>query len=95
MFIIDGRNMHTRQEAYAELKRALEAPDYLGSNLDALHDVLSEMRGEIVLIHACDMLNELKKFGLSLLGVIFDATNENPYLSFTLGMKNVNQNAEG
>ena len=27
MFIIDGRNMLTRQEAYAELKRALEAPD--------------------------------------------------------------------
>ncbi|MBQ6647090.1 MAG: barstar family protein [Clostridia bacterium] len=94
MFIIDGRNMLTRQEAYAELKRALEAPDYMGSNLDALHDVLSEMRGEIVLIHACAMLNALKKFGLSLLEVIFDATNDNPYLSFSLGMDHAKQNAE-
>ena len=95
MFIIDGRNMLTRREAYQELKRALEAPEYMGANLDALHDVLSEMRGEIVLVHACAMLNALKRFGLSLLEVLFNATNENPYLSFTLGMKHDAKDAEG
>ena len=95
MYIIDGRNMLTRQEAYKEIKRALEAPEYMGSNLDALNDVLGEMRGEIVLMHACAMLNALKKFGLSLLEVFFDATNDNKYLSFTLGMKHGGDNAEG
>ncbi len=94
MFIIDGRNMTSRTEAYKELKKALEAPDYMGSNLDALYDVLSEMRGEIVLLHCCTMLNSLKKFGLSLLEVFFDATGENPYLSFSLGSNPGNKHAE-
>ena len=95
MYIIDGRKMKTRQEAYQEIRRALEAPDYMGSNLDALYDVLSESRGDIVLIHACAMLNSLKKFGLSLLEVFFDATNGNRFLSFTLGMKHESEDAQG
>ncbi|MBQ3669832.1 MAG: barstar family protein [Clostridia bacterium] len=94
MYIIDGSKMLNKQEAYKELKRALEAPDYMGSNLDALNDVLGETRGEIVMIHACEMLNSLKKYGLSILGVLFDATNDNPYLTFSLGMHRVKANDE-
>ena len=94
MYIIDGEKMLSRQEAYAEIKQALEAPDYMGSNLDALFDVLTEMRGEIVLVHACAMLNSLKKFGLSLLEVFFDAASDNPYLSFSLGLKQTGDDAE-
>ena len=63
MFIIDGNHMDTRENAYRELKRALQAPEYMGSNLDALADVLGEMRGEIVLVHACTMLNSLREYG--------------------------------
>ncbi|MBQ3761747.1 MAG: barstar family protein [Clostridia bacterium] len=87
MYILDGRNMLTKQEAYAEIKKVLEAPEYMGNNLDALSDVLSETQGEITLIHACAMLNGLKKYALRLLEVFFDACEDNPYLSFTLGMK--------
>ena len=84
-YIIDGSAMTTRQEAYAEIKRALEAPDYMGSNLDALHDVLTEMRGDIFLTHACKMLNALGKYGCRVLEVFFDAAEENGFISFTLG----------
>lgn len=85
MFVIDGRNMDTRENAYRELKRALEAPDYMGDNLDALYDVLSGMRGEIVLEHACTMLNALQDYSLRLLEVLFDAARDNRYLTFTVG----------
>ena len=87
MYILDGRNMLTKQDAYREIKTALEAPEYMGNNLDALSDVLSETRGEIALVHACAMLNSLKKYGLRILEVFFDAAEGNPHLSFTLGMR--------
>lgn len=94
MFVIDGSKMTNRQEAYQELKKALEAPDYMGNNLDALYDVLTEMRGEIVLTHACVMLNSLRKFGLSLLEVFYDAAGDNRYITFTLGMKHDPEDAK-
>ncbi len=85
LYIIDGSAMTTRQEAYAELRRALDAPEYMGSNLDALHDILSGMRGEVRLVHACKMLNALGKYGCRLLEVCFDSAQENDQLSFILG----------
>ena len=85
MYTIDGRAMTTRQDAYAEIKRALEAPDYMGSNLDAIYDVLTGMRGEIRMTHACVMLNALGKYGCRILEVFFDAAQDNASLSFTLG----------
>ena len=85
MYIINGSAMTTRQEAYAEIKRALNAPDYMGSNLDAVYDVLSEMRGDIRLTHACHMLNALGKYGCRILEVFFDAAQDNKYLTFQLG----------
>ena len=94
MFIIDGNHMDTRENAYRELKRALQAPEYMGSNLDALADVLGEMRGEIVLVHACTMLNSLREYGLRILEVLFEITGENRYLTFTVGMPHTHAQAE-
>lgn len=87
MYTIDGSKMLTKKDAYQELRTALEAPDYMGANLDALHDVLGETRGEVTLIHACAMLNALGKYGCRILEVFFDAAEENEFLTFTLGMK--------
>jgi RNAse (barnase) inhibitor barstar len=84
MYIIDGSKMTTRQDAYAEIKRALDAPDYMGSNLDALNDVLTETRGEIRLTSACVMLNALGRYGCRMLEVFFDAAQDSEYLSFSL-----------
>ncbi len=94
MIVIDGSKMTSRAEAYKEIKAALEAPEYMGNNLDALHEILCETRGEIRLVHACEMLNSLKKYGLRLLEVFFDACEDNRHISFTLGMKHGGENAQ-
>ena len=84
MFIIDGRKMDTRGNAFYELKRGLDAPEYMEDNLDALYDVLGEMRGEIILVRPDAMLNSLREYGLRILEVLFEATEDNRYLSFAL-----------
>lgn len=85
MYIIDCSKMTTRKDAFEELKRGLEAPDYMGANLDALHDVLGETRGEVRLVHVCKMLNALKGYGCNMLKVFFDAAEENEALTVLLG----------
>ena len=85
MYIIDGSKMTSRKEAYEEIKRAIEAPAYMGSNLDALHEVLTETVGEVRLTHACKMLMNLHQYGCRMLSVFFDAAEENKHLIFTVG----------
>ncbi|MBO7359229.1 MAG: barstar family protein [Clostridia bacterium] len=87
MYIIDGSKMATRKDAWDEIKRGIDAPAYMGSNLDALNDILGETRGEILLTHACKMLNSLGRYGCRILEVFFAAAKANKYLSFSLGHK--------
>lgn len=53
-YIIDLRNVDTREDLHALLKQALALPDYYGGNLDALYDILSEggEEREIRFLHA-------------------------------------------
>lgn len=43
-YVLDGEKMRTKKEAHAHIAETLGFPGYYGSNLDALFDVLSEMR---------------------------------------------------
>lgn len=85
MFIIDGSVITNRENAYAEIARALEAPEYFGNNLDALYDVLTGMQGDIRFSHACHMLNALGTYGCKILSVFYEAAEENPRITFTAG----------
>jgi len=85
MYIIDGSAISTREEAYSEIRRALEAPEYFGNNLDALNDILTGMEGEIRFTHACHMLNALGAYGCRLLSVFYAAAEENSRITFTAG----------
>ncbi|MBQ8972802.1 MAG: barstar family protein [Clostridia bacterium] len=82
--LIDGRNMQTREDAHAELKRALALPEYYGANLDALWDLATTMRADAELTHATDMLNALKGYGCKLLTTLYEAADENPEFQFAL-----------
>lgn len=42
--ILDGSKIATREEMYIEIKRQINCHEYFGHNLDALNDVLSEMK---------------------------------------------------
>lgn len=40
--VIDGDKIDSRETLFAVVKEQLQAEDFIGNNLDALHDVLSE-----------------------------------------------------
>ncbi len=50
IFVLDGKSMASREEAYAEIARILRFPDWFGSNLDALADCLGELPPNSVVI---------------------------------------------
>ncbi len=85
MYTLNGTAMTTREEAWAEIRRVLETPEWFGNNLDALHDILTEMSGEIRFTHACRMLNSLGAYGCRMLSVFYDAAEENSHIAFTAG----------
>ena len=81
---IDGAAMLSRESAHAELKRALELPEYYGANLDALWDCASTCDAELTLIHPASMLNALKVYGCKLIQTLCEAADNNPKFSFTV-----------
>ncbi|WP_047153092.1 barstar family protein [Aneurinibacillus tyrosinisolvens] len=40
--VLEGKEIHTKEDLHAVLKMKLQFPDYYGENLDALWDCLSE-----------------------------------------------------
>ncbi|MBR3195826.1 MAG: barstar family protein [Clostridia bacterium] len=83
---LDGTKMYTIQSAHNELMRKMDLPLYYGKNLDALWDVLSTIHEntEIFLAYPSAMLNALDTYGARLLIVFFDASADNPFLTFEL-----------
>ena len=43
VYLLDGKDMISREEAYRVIKAAMQFPDWFGSNLDALADCLGEL----------------------------------------------------
>lgn len=78
--IIDGKRMTSVEETHRYLARTLRLPDYYGENLDALHDVLTDLGRHvwIILING-DLLDEhLGEYAASLRRVFAEACNA-PY----------------
>lgn len=76
-YILNGSSMQTREDAHAEIARAMNFPEYYGANLDALWDMISCMDGEVIIENSADMLNALKKYGCRILNIFFDAAADN------------------
>ncbi len=77
--IIDGKDLHTRQQAH-ELFSAQEGfPAKYGKNLDALFDVLTSMPEVKVTVKGPQsIVDNLGEYGKKLLLVIKDACDRNP-----------------
>ena len=82
--ILDGNRMTERASAHDYLAETLAFPEYYGKNLDALHEVLTESRADVELIHCGAMLNALGKYGCKILMVFMDSAEENPHLHFRI-----------
>ena len=75
-YILDGKNMVSREEIHGYLKETFGFPDYYGNNLDALHDCLMERADvEIEVQHEEEMLAALGRYGELLLQVLHDVKN--------------------
>lgn len=82
--VIDGANMLTRRAAHEELARVLGFPEWYGANLDALWDLVSTMKAEVVMVRSEVMLGELEVYGSKLIQTLIEASAENPDFRFTL-----------
>ena len=76
---LDGRELLTREQTHPYLKRVLDLPAYYGSNLDALHDCLTELAGVTLVLHDTQAMKE-SGYGIRVLSLLEDAARENPGL---------------
>lgn len=72
-YILNGSEFNSRDDAFEYIKEVLELPEYFGNNLDALWDVLSDMKElKIRIINARQIPRNLKSYGLKMLDVFGD-----------------------
>lgn len=84
--ILDGREMRSREALHLYLAQTLAMPSYYGANLDALHDILTEIgeETELVVTNTRIMMEMLGAYGELLLRVLQDSEQENPFLRVIL-----------
>ena len=81
IIILDGNKMTTRDKTYEYINKTMRFPDYAGKNLDALHDCLSELSGDMIIImHNCEVLQKnLDKYAEKILTVFRNTAQEAGY----------------
>lgn len=74
--ILNAGELTERRRAHRYLKESFGFPDYYGNNLDALHDMLTELADVTV-----EVRGEVSGYGGSVLRVLRDSAGENPGLT--------------
>ena len=82
--ILNGADMTTRADAYAQIWCALDSPEECSANLDALWDVVSTTPAEVTLRSPAPMLNGLGSYGCKMLWVLFKAAEETETFCFSV-----------
>lgn len=82
--ILDGNLMQNKEMTHEYLKEMLKAPDYYGSNLDSLWDMLTTYSEpiSIKLINKEKLIDYLEYYGVHLILVFEDAMDENQNITF-------------
>lgn len=83
---LNGKAMVDRPAAHSHLAERLDLPTYYGRNLDALYDVLTDIGEDtqIILEDPAAVIENLGKYGETLLATMQEAAEENPRLTITL-----------
>ena len=76
--ILDARELSERERAQEYLKESFGFPDYYGKNLDALHDMLGEVKKIKIIFENPDAFDEKYGYPKRVLNVFRDASDENP-----------------
>ena len=82
MIVLDGRALMTRAEAYVYLREKLALPAFLGDNLDALYDALTDWPDaqDVALAY----YDEKIALHRALYGVLRDAAAERGFAAYRL-----------
>ena len=75
--VIDFAGVTDRASVHERIKNGLELPEYYGSNMDALHDCLSEMTNCEITLSNIDALYALDIIGVKILKVFEEAADTN------------------
>lgn len=81
--ILDCDAITTKEAVHAALSQALGFPAWYGGNLDALHDLLTDIATDTILqLHSwADMEAALGPYGKRLKKVLAISAQENPYIT--------------
>ena len=74
--VLDGKLMQTKEAAHAYIKAVFRFPAYYGGNLDALYDLLTEMRRQeltVTLINGDILRGALGEYGEGIVSCFEDA----------------------
>ena len=82
--VIDVSDFNDPKELHAYLKEQLSFPDYYGHNLDALHDVLTEVTEDTLFLTAAAD----QEFETRFMAVLRDAAEENRHITLKKKPKN-------
>ncbi len=84
--ILDASHMTDRQTTHEYIADQFQFPDYYGHNLDAFHDMLTEIFEPtlIKIEHSECIETQLGNYGLVLLDVLRDSAIENSYLKLEI-----------
>lgn len=85
-FILDASYMTDKQSAHEYIAKQFSFPEYYGHNLDALHDMLTDIfEPTIIKIEKTELLEtQLGDYGNTLLDVFKDSIAENNFLKLEI-----------
>jgi ribonuclease inhibitor len=80
--VLDAGKIMNKVSMGAYMREVLPLPEYFGNNLDALHDVLSEVEEDTVFYLTEENVRRIcsSTYAYRVLLVISDAAEENPHL---------------
>lgn len=82
--VIRGSEFESKKDFHDYMKKEMNFPDYYGSNLSALYDVLTDLCDDTrIVLELCETEDEeMLEFLEKVAEVITDAAEENTYLEF-------------
>ena len=83
IYLLDGKDMTSREKAYRVIENVLPMPEWFGHNLDALYDSLSEMDSDsaIVFVNLNDLRENLGPYADKMLACFRELADED-YFTF-------------
>ena len=83
---LDGNRITNRKDMAVYMKEIFSFPETFGGNLDALHDCLSEVNVDTVLLLDEETLRTVcdEKYAWKVMRVLLDETEDNPHIRVKL-----------